>query len=187
MASFIMIYGSEEGQTQRISEHIAAIGRREGHAVTLMDGRSVPPSLDLQPYDAAIVGASIHGGAYPAYILDLVKRQIPFLSHTPSAFFTVCLTAADANAEHTAKARQYVDDFKHTTSWEPAKVAIFAGAIRYSEYGVLKRWMMKTIARQSGFDTAASGDVEYTDWAAVTRFAHEYFQAVDWAVAPFVA
>ena len=40
--------------------------------------------------------------------------------------------------------------------------ATFAGALRYRDYGLLKRLMMKWIARQEGGDTDTSRNYEYT-------------------------
>ena len=48
--------------------------------------------------------------------------------------------------------------------------ATFAGGLLYREYGFLKRWMMKKIAREAGKDTDTSKNHEYTDWNAVDRF-----------------
>jgi menaquinone-dependent protoporphyrinogen oxidase len=185
MAKIAIIYGTSEGQTRKVAEHIAGVARTHGHTVEIKDGKDVPADFLLEAYDAAIIGASIHVGQYPPYIVDFVKRQRPYLDRTPSAFFTVCLTAKEHTSEAQVQVQQYITQFEQATGWQPAKVGIFAGALRYTQYGFLKRWMVRMIAQRQGSDTDTSRDWEYTDWDAVTRFAEDYLGAVDWAVTPF--
>ena len=45
-----------------------------------------------------------------------------------------------------------------------------AGALAYSHYNLLVRFIMKRIARSAGADTDTSHDYEYTDWADLDRF-----------------
>lgn len=46
-----------------------------------------------------------------------------------------------------------------------------SGALRYSQYGFIKRHMMKRISRDMGNpDTDTSRDYEYTDWNDVRHF-----------------
>ncbi|HSJ13546.1 MAG TPA: hypothetical protein VK939_03970, partial [Longimicrobiales bacterium] len=47
---------------------------------------------------------------------------------------------------------------------------VVGGALRYSEYGVLKRLMMKHIARSHGLSGDTSRDHELTDWDRVRSF-----------------
>jgi len=49
-----------------------------------------------------------------------------------------------------------------------------AGALQYSKYSIIVRFIMKRIARQAGAATDTSKDYEYTDWAALTRFIDEF-------------
>ena len=57
--------------------------------------------------------------------------------------------------------------------------ATFAGAIKYTQYGFITRWIMRRIAKKEGGDTDTSRDHEYTDWVQVTRFAEKFLKKVD--------
>ena len=46
---------------------------------------------------------------------------------------------------------------------------LVAGALVYSRYNWLTRWMMRRIARKEGGDTDTARDYEYTDWDALRR------------------
>src|SRR5690606_41877313 len=64
------------------------------------------------------------------------------------------------------------------TGWQPAEAVAFAGALRYSAYNLLLRWVMRRIARKAAAHlpgaTDTSRDHEYTDWAAVDAFADAF-------------
>ncbi len=142
-----------------------------GHDAEAVDVDDFPADLDLDAYDAVVVGASIHGGKHQTGVRTFVETHLDALSERPAAFFQVCLSAAGDDAERTAEAAGYVDGFLDETGWEPERVATFAGALRYSEYGFLKRAVLKRIVREFTGDTDTSRDYEYTDWDAVSAFA----------------
>ena len=50
----------------------------------------------------------------------------------------------------------------------------FAGALKWSMYGPIKRRVMFVFISLGGGNTDASNDYEYTDWDAVKRFAEAY-------------
>ena len=54
--------------------------------------------------------------------------------------------------------------------------ASFAGALKYSVYGPIKRRVMIVFVGLGGGNTDTSKDYEYTDWNAVERFADAYAQ-----------
>jgi len=74
--------------------------------------------------------------------------------------------------------RRDVEDFARTTGWQPGATASFAGALRYSLYNPLIRLLMRLIVGMAGGETDTSRDYEYTDWAAVERFARQIFARI---------
>jgi menaquinone-dependent protoporphyrinogen oxidase len=49
-----------------------------------------------------------------------------------------------------------------------------AGAVLYTQYPWLKKWMMKRIVGKAGGGTDTTRDYEYTDWNDLRRFANEF-------------
>jgi menaquinone-dependent protoporphyrinogen oxidase len=170
VSSFLILYGTGEGQTAKIAARIAtAIGER-GHETTAIDVRDRPDSFALDEYDAVVVGASIHVGEHQSEVREFVAANRDALSAVPTAFFQVSLSSA--NEEKRAEAAGYVESFLTETGWHPDRIGQFGGALRFSEYGFLKRLMMKRIAKDLLTDERdPSGDVEFTDWDAVDAFA----------------
>nr|WP_282594665.1 flavodoxin domain-containing protein [Halomarina salina] len=165
------MYGTSEGQTEKIAHHVAGVLTGRGHAVELVHGERLPDSLDLPAYDAVVVGDSIHRSRHHAYVREFVERNREVLNDCVSAFYQVSLSAASERPESVAEVEAIEESFLDETGWTPDHVASFAGAIVYSQYGPLKRFVMRRIARKEGGDTDTSRDYEYTDWGEVTAFA----------------
>jgi menaquinone-dependent protoporphyrinogen oxidase len=177
MSRILILYGTAEGQTASISEHIAEVVRDHGHETETLDIKGLPGGFALEAYEAVIVGASIHMGKHEEYARDFVKRKRESLERMPSAFFSVSLAAQEATDEARAQSREYVEKFTDETGWHPDMVGIFAGALRYTQYGFVKRHIMKKISKDKGSaDLDTSRDYEYTDWNDVRHFAEEFLQ-----------
>jgi len=164
-------YGTSEGQTAKIAEYIADVIRGHGHKAHTAD---IKRSGDTLPdgYDAVIVGASIHMGKHDAHVGNLVRKNLAVLERLPSAFFSVSLAAYDDNAA----AESYVEEFEQEQGWRPATVTLFGGALLYTQYGFLKRHVMKKIARDKpgNLGTDTSRDYVYTEWDGVRTFAEDF-------------
>ena len=170
----LILYGSIEGQTQKIAERIAEVLRSKGQQVTTESGKQLPADFSPDPYDAAIIGGAIHIGKYPKYLKNFVTNHRDWLNTVPSAFYTVCLAVHSQRAESKQEALQYGPDFLAQTGWQPKLSATFAGAVRYTQYNFITRFIMKRISKKEGGSTDTSRDHEYTDWEAVERFADEF-------------
>ncbi|MEZ4556512.1 MAG: flavodoxin domain-containing protein [Caldilineaceae bacterium] len=178
MTNILIVYGSGEGQTAKVAWEIAETLTKHDAQVDLFQGTDVPPGLDLSGYDGVIIGASIHLGKYQPYMLDYARRQAQALSEMPAAFFSVCLTAAGDSPEERAQVAEYLATWAQETGWEPALVGSFAGALRYTQYGFIKRFIMRGIAKKSTGDVDTSRDYEYTDWESVAEFATNFLMLV---------
>jgi menaquinone-dependent protoporphyrinogen oxidase len=174
MARIALLYGTTEGQTAVIAERIADVLADVGHDPALFHVDHLPEDFALADYDAAVIGASIHVGKHQRYVADFVAANVEALNAMPSAFYSVSLTAADGSEEAWATARELLTDFLDETGWRPDATAVVPGALKYSEYGVLKRFLMKRIAAKHGGDTDTSRDYEYTDWDEVEGFASDF-------------
>ena len=173
MSQILVLYHSYDGQTARIAERIGEVIRQAGHnqvAVQRFDGNEVPR---LDGFAGVIVGAAIRYGHHERAFEKALKPQAQQLAARPNAFFSVCLSAGGPGHKPEA-ARRYVEDFCKRTGWEPREVASIAGALQYSKYGPVIKLLMKMIVGISGGETDSSRDYEYTDWAAVERFARDF-------------
>lgn len=180
MKKIFLTYGTTEGQTAKIADFISDVLRDHGYDVTMLD---VKDTADTVPdgYDAAIVGASIHMGKHDKHVVDFVRKNQDTLARVPSAFFSVSLAAYG----DTAEAEGYVEQFEDETGWRPDKIGLFGGALLYTQYGFIKRHILKRIARDKpgNLGTDLSRDYIYTEWDGVKRFAEHFASDLDSAPA----
>lgn len=172
--NILILYASLEGQTAKIAEHIAQVLRDKEHQVTTLSGRHLPADFKLESYDAAIIGGPIHMGRYPRYLRKFARRYRDWLNQHSSAFVTVCMAINSKLPASRQEVEHYIEKFTSETQWQPTDMATFAGAVKYTQYGFITRFIMKSIARREGGSTDTSQDHEYTDWDAVERFAEQF-------------
>jgi menaquinone-dependent protoporphyrinogen oxidase len=173
MPRILILYASTHGHTAKIAARIAATLEADGATVDLEQLHAKETQLVPSDYDAVILGASIHGGHHQRALIKWAEQHHTALGLTPSAFFSVCLTAADDTDESRAATRGYLDDFVEKTGWTPSQSATFAGALQYREYDVATRVLMRLLMRRMHHSTDSSQDYDYTDWGAVDRWAHD--------------
>jgi len=179
MARILVLFGTGEGQTARVAARLAdALGAR-GHDATSVDVAQRPDDLAVTDYDAVLVGASIHVGAHQSAVKRFVAAEREALDDRPTGFFQVSLTAALPDEESPAQAAAYVDEFVEETGWHPDRIGVFGGALRYSQYGFLKRALIRQVAKRTTGDTDTSRDYEYTDWDEVEAFAADFAAFVE--------
>lgn len=171
MARTLVVYASIDGHTTRVAKRVAERLLQSGDSVVLRAVDDAPGQLD--EFTAVIVGGAIRYGHYPRTLESWVRTHRPALAARPNAFFSVCLSAGGPGARPRT-AQGYIEEFRARTGWEPRTVASFAGALLYRRYNPFIRFMMRLIVGMAGGDTDTSRDYEYTDWAAVERFAVEF-------------
>jgi menaquinone-dependent protoporphyrinogen oxidase len=168
MAHLLVLYGTSEGQTQKIAAFIADRLRKNGHTVEVDAVEAIQSPLDAERIDGVIVGASVHAGRHKDTVVQFVRDNRAVLDALPSAFFSVSLAVLDELPHK--EARTYVARFLQETGWTPNVVETIAGALRYTQYGFVKRFIMKQISKRSGRPTDTSRDFEFTDWTQVSAF-----------------
>lgn len=176
-----LFYATREGQTKRIAAYLATALRRQGLPVDVRDLAAEPQPL-LDGYAATILAASVHMGKHEHEMVRFAREHRDELARLPSAFISVSMSEASvekpeaspgACARAAGDVHQMIEGFVAATGWTPARVLPVAGALAYSRYNWLVRWIMKGIARKEGVSTDTTHDHEYTDWRALDRFADE--------------
>ncbi|WP_423184566.1 flavodoxin domain-containing protein [Arthrobacter sp. NyZ413] len=171
MKRIFITYGTSEGQTAKIADVIADVLRHLGHEVTV---REVAETGNRMPagYDGAVIGAPVHLGKHDKHVIDFVNGNLDILRGLASAFFSVSLAAHGDPAD----AQRYLEQFEDETGWRPNRVGVFAGALPYTHYGIIKRYVMKAIAGSKPGDLGRdiSRDYVYTEWDDVRKFAEDF-------------
>ena len=164
----LIVFHTVEGQSEKIASSIAETLRSEGLDVEVHDASTAPSPAG---YDGAVLGDSIHAVKHSRELRAYLTAHAADLNKLPTGLFQVSLTSANPDDAHTMAARELIDRLLADTGYTPTLVAMFAGRLAYSQYGRIKRHIMKWIVRREGGDTDTSRDYEYTDWNAVEAFA----------------
>jgi len=170
----LIIYGTVDGQTEKVANHMADFLTKHGQQVTTLSVKDVPASFEIRDFDTAIIGGSIRMSDYPSDIKKFVTTHLDWLNSAPSAFFTVCMAIHSQRAKTREEAKHFGEDFVTKHDWQPKLIETFAGAVKYTQYNFVTRFIMKLISRREGGSTDTSHDHEYTDWEAVERFAEKF-------------
>lgn len=172
-ATALLVYDSRHGQIERIVRRVVdRLGELDVRA-TALGIDEVPDGLRFPEYDVVLVAGSVHFGRHSKGLERFVLDRLGELRRVPAAFLSVSGHAADRDAEERAGAREHVETFLRRTGWQPEQTAAVAGAVRYTRYNPLLRWLMKRIDQEAA-DTAdadPSREHAYTDWEEVDRLA----------------
>ena len=184
MANVLIAYLSREGQTARIVQRIAERLAQRGHGAELFDLDHARAALEPARFDAVVLAAPIYAGGYPHAALAFAKKHRETLARLPCSFVSVGLAVMSRTHDGKAQTLEVVERFLKQSGLKPRHVELVAGALLYTRYNVLKRWLMRRIARAEGGDVDTSRDYEYTDWAAVDAFATVLAQEAEPASCP---
>lgn len=186
MKPILVLYPTREGHTQRIAANSASSIRSCGFSVEAVDAAHIPVGFRLDAYSAAIIAASVHRGLHEQEIIGFVTCHLRELECMRTAFLSVSLSEAGAEdstapperrAQATADVERMIADFLTKTRWHPSKLKAVAGALLYTKYNFLLRFVMKRIVKQAGAAPDKSTDHEYTDWAALDQLVDEFVRA----------
>lgn len=174
----LIAYATSEGQTRRISRHVADKIADANQAVELLE-LSDAKDIDLARFDGVILAASIHMGHYQNALSEFVANQVKFLQEKPTLFLSVSLAAAGHDAEDWNSLELALKDFVDATGWTPGRVEQVAGAYRPTEYDIFRRFIMRRIIAAKNTKADLDADEEYTDWSALSLLVDEWLAALD--------
>lgn len=177
MVSFLVLYGTGEGQTAKVATRMTEVFGERGHEATAANVDEIRGDFVVEDFDAVLVGASIHRGKHQPAVIKYVRGHREELATKPTAFFQVSLSSA--SEQGAVEAAEYVEEFLSETGWHPDRIGLFGGALRYSQYGFLNRLMFKQIIKRTMPEVATDHDVELTDWDEVEAFAADFAAFVE--------
>lgn len=174
MPSVLVLYGTTDGHTGKVAAAIADAVRDSGCGADVVEAASPAGRVGPEPYDAVVVAASVHGGKFQGPVRRWIQMHAASLNQIPTAFVAVCLTVLDKRAESQHAIATIMQRFFADTGWQPPVHTAIAGALLYTRYNWLKRWIMKRIVAKAGGDTDTGRDYEYTDWPALRVFTRQF-------------
>ena len=172
MNRILVLFGTTEGHTEMIATAIGNTLTNRGYDVNIVQAGTIDP----RPTDYAgiIVAASVHRGRYQRAVGRWINAHVAELRAKPTAFVSSCLGVLQHDPKVTAELDAIVHRFIDPLGWQPTIIKLVAGALPYTKYNPLVRWIMRRIAAKAGGDTDTSRDYDYTDWNDLQAFADEF-------------
>lgn len=183
MARFLLLYATRYGHSASVAKRLQRVLEETGQDAESHDLSSLPEKFRLAEHEVLILGGAVHMGKYPRVLRRFIHDHRAQIERHPNAFFSICNAIHSQRPQDVALADRYLQTLVRETGWIPQHVAHFAGAIAYTRYNPVIRFVMKQIASKTGASTDTSRDHVYTDWDAVDgfarRLAEEMFPAPD--------
>lgn len=164
----LILYSTVEGHTREICKFLRDEALKLGLKPELIN--ATEDTVSPVEYDAVIIAASVHMNSYQDSVFHYVKENHSRLNNTLSAFLSVSLTAASDEPESWKELKSVTEHFLEHTRWKPDVVEYAAGALLYTKYDFMKKFIMRLISKRSGGETDTSKDHVYTDWDQVKGF-----------------
>lgn len=174
MKRVLIVYGTTDGHTRKVADSLAEALRGAGCRADVVDAATPAARMGPEGYSGVLVAASIHGGKFQGTVRRWVAMHAPALNGLVTGFVAVCLAVLESKPEARQAVNEIMQRFFLASGWTPTMHKAVAGALLYTRYNWVKRWIMKRIVRKAGGDTDTSRDYEYTDWPDLHMFAREF-------------
>jgi menaquinone-dependent protoporphyrinogen oxidase len=177
-----IFFATREGQTAKIADHIGIDLRAHGIDADVLNVKHSSAPIDWSVYNMAFVAASVHAEHHEREMIEFVRLHRGRLEQLRAVFISVTMSQvgaedptapAERRQQCAADAQSMIDVFIKETGWKPERCLPVAGALMYTRYNFLIRFVMKRISRKQGGPTDTSRDYEFTDWQGLDRFVEE--------------
>lgn len=160
---FLIVYGTTEGQTRKIVQAIVKQLENRGHEAKAFDSDRRMADLEITTFDAAILAGSVHEQRHQETFTNFVIAHRQQLRELPTLLISVSLSIAFKDGR--SEAQRYVDNFQAYTEFNPKRVSLVAGALRYKEYDYFMSQIIEHVVL--GDREQIREDREFTDWTAL--------------------
>lgn len=192
MTSILIVYATRDGHTRLIAQHVARRLDKLGYLVELYDTRDTDTKPLIAQFSGVLLAAPLHMAKHKKEMRQFIERERDGLALRPTAFLSVSLSAAGAqDSSRPAEYRERVlrelekctQQLFEKTRWYPGRTEFVAGALMYTRYNPLVRWVMRRIAKKEGASTDTAHDHVFTDWKALDGFVDDFVATIGPAVA----
>jgi menaquinone-dependent protoporphyrinogen oxidase len=148
-----------------VAEAIGETLRGDGNEV---DVRRAREARDVTPYQAVIVGTSVHAGMVPREVRRFLARHRRALAERPVAMFCVCLTMKEDTEENRSTAMGYIAKLRAAAPGiEPVDVGLFGGAVLSDTEEYRRLFPLLKIP----VGAMADSEPDHRDWEAIRSWA----------------
>lgn len=181
MKPYLVVYATRDGHTFRIADHIADALREQKIEVRTHNAASWEAG-DLRAYSGVLLAAPVHAGVHASEMIRFVRSHCADLLELSARMLSVSLYQGGIDRLHwegdrreraERKVRQYAATFSAATGFPQSRIIPLGGALVYSRYGLIKRFLVRQVARRIGAGCDTTRDYDYTNWQRVDQLLAE--------------
>lgn len=172
----LIVYGTSEGHTRKICEHIAERLMAAGHSASVRDSARPLADVKADDYEAVVVAGSVHQKQHQESLRLFVIAHREQLDAVPTLFISVSLSAAFDLGREDAKG--YLSGFLNQTGWSPGRSLIVAGALHFSKYDYFMQQIVEHVVMRGHDLGEKTSDYNFTDWAALDASVDEFVGSI---------
>jgi menaquinone-dependent protoporphyrinogen oxidase len=153
MSHTLVAYASKHGSTEEVARAIGDVLRDSGDHVDIRDAAGV---IDVEPYDAVILGGSLYMGRWHADARSFLRRHRAAIEGRPLAVFA--LGPRTLEDDQVAGSRKQLDYALSQLDVVPQLVTIFGGVV---------------VPEKLRFPFSRMPEADARDWQEIRRWAGE--------------
>lgn len=172
MKRVAIVICSQGGQTKKVADFMAQQISSSGcsaEVFNLTDGQ-IPGEASLKHFQSVVIGGPVYFGEFSEQLLDWAGSNCEQLNRMQSGFFAISLNAVDRRPRNRQACERYLRRFISKTDLRPKFVASLAGTVPYTQFGYVKRSILKAMSAVAGAPTDTSVDHDLTEWVDVAEF-----------------
>lgn len=154
----LIVYCSSHGTTEKV---VGILGEHLAGEVVSVDLKRDKPIIDLNDYDAVIIGGSIHAGMIQRRIKKFIQTHHHELLKKELGLFLVCMREGELAVEQFNKA--YPQDLRKNS----VALGLFGGEFLVSEMNFFERQVVKKV-------DGVTADQSKLDMDAIMEFASRF-------------
>ena len=174
MFKFLIIYSTTDGQTKNICERIKNLSK-ENENIKIVSLNQIF-NQDISSYEEILIGASIRYGKHNKKIYSFISSNKNILESKKTSFFSVNVVARKPE-KNSPETNPYMIKFLKKSTWNPYRLAVFAGKVDYPSYSFFNKLVIRFIMYLTKGPTDTSKSYEFTDWKKVEEFSKSIFQS----------
>ncbi len=161
--AILVVFGSIEGQSEKIADFIANLATKTGQQVEIFDTADLVAEVDWGNFETVALVASVHERRHPKAFEVFLSSHKRELSERKVLLISVSLRVAFEEGQE--EAQDYLDEMKLRTGINPDRELLVAGAIRSRSYDYFATQILShVVLRGHDFDPTER-EHEFTDWS----------------------